>query len=170
MAEVAITHPFVSTKSESPDNTIVSKNEWNDRLNMSGGLNGQLVMADSTQTHGAKWVNGPAGLNNSANYSGGNLSGALASIAVVKNTNVFLLAIVTFGGTLASGTTCTVSLYRNAVQFRTQTVQADGIFRPLVYLFSDTTGTDNYSVVVSTAGPNVTSSTVNLDILVLGIY
>lgn len=54
-----IKHKFVSAKSQSPDNTLVSKNEWNDEHAFAGGSNGQYLKRDSTQTDGAIWATLP---------------------------------------------------------------------------------------------------------------
>lgn len=42
-------HRFVSAKAQSPDTTIVSKNEWNDTHQFDGGTNGEYIQYDDTQ-------------------------------------------------------------------------------------------------------------------------
>lgn len=58
MAEI-ITHAFVSTKSDSPDTTLVSASEWNDGHVFSGGINGQVLVYDNTQPNNMRWTDGP---------------------------------------------------------------------------------------------------------------
>lgn len=53
-------HKFVSAKTQSPDPTIVSKNEWNDEHLFAGGTTGQFLQYDSTLSDHVKWA--PLGL------------------------------------------------------------------------------------------------------------
>jgi hypothetical protein len=55
----SLTHKFISTKTESPDSTIVSKNEWNEEHIFNGGISGQALTYDGSQTDHAKWTTLP---------------------------------------------------------------------------------------------------------------
>ncbi len=56
-------HKFISTKTQSPDPTLVSKNEWNGEHVFQGGTNGQVLSFDNTQTDNAKWVTAARAIN-----------------------------------------------------------------------------------------------------------
>ena len=52
----SVIHKFVSSKNQSPDNTLVSKNEWNDEHVFGGGSSHEALIWDNTQTDNIKWV------------------------------------------------------------------------------------------------------------------
>jgi hypothetical protein len=54
-----INHAFVSAKADNPDPTIVDSTIWNAGLVVSGGVNGQLMVRDSTKPSGAEWTDTP---------------------------------------------------------------------------------------------------------------
>ena len=55
-------HKFVSTKPESADTTIVSKNEWNEEHAFTGGTNGQYLTRSTGASDGAAWLTLPSPL------------------------------------------------------------------------------------------------------------
>lgn len=55
----SLIHKFISSKTQSPDPTLVSKNEWNQEHVFQGGVNGQALTFDNTQTDHVVWVNKP---------------------------------------------------------------------------------------------------------------
>jgi hypothetical protein len=79
MAET-ITHAFISAKTQSPDTTLVSKNEWNDGHVFTGGTNGQVLLYDNTQPNNMRWTDGQALHVNGTNYSGTSPSTTLSLI------------------------------------------------------------------------------------------
>src|SRR5579864_536102 len=59
MADVAITHKFVSGKADGADGTLVQPSKWNQDHNFGGGTDGQFLVRDSAQVDGASWVTVP---------------------------------------------------------------------------------------------------------------
>jgi len=169
MAEGFITHAFISAKADSPDTSLVSSSEWNDNHVIGGGVNSQILTRDTSTVHGASWINAPLIQTASGTYSGGNLSAALAPITVVTNSNAILLIIVSGSATLATGTTATLSLYRDGTQTRIYTFTSDGQVRPVIAeLFSEAAGSHTWSIILSTSGANYTASNVTLQIMTIG--
>jgi hypothetical protein len=89
MAET-ITHAFVSAKTQSPDTTLVSKNEWNDGHVFSGGSQGQILVYDNTQPNNMRWVDGAV----NSGVSGGPVSGASPLTLIEGNITVTSLVAV----------------------------------------------------------------------------
>lgn len=53
-----ITHAFVSPKADSPDSTLIRPSNWNDGHTLSGGINGQVLIYDTTQPNNMRWTDG----------------------------------------------------------------------------------------------------------------
>lgn len=51
-----INHRFISAKSDSIDATLVRPSNWNDSLIVTEGLNGDILVRDSSQTDGWQWI------------------------------------------------------------------------------------------------------------------
>lgn len=107
MAE-AITHNFVSAKTQSADTTLVSKNEWNDGHGYNSGGANQHLVYDGTQTNNQKWVDG-AGVSLSSiaigatasPYSSGTITTIVATSKVTGVLLLFATAITSGGASYA---------------------------------------------------------------------
>src|SRR4030095_1069936 len=144
MAEVSITHSFVSAKAEHPDATVVSTNEWNTPLLISGGSTGQTVVRDQTQPHGARWVQGPQIVSNSGAYSGGaQTSPGLASIsvAVAVGTTAAIVLSANVSVQASSGQVTTITLYRDGSPLRTFSVSGASLAGCRCDIFTEPSGT-----------------------------
>lgn len=56
MADVKVTHAFVSPKPSSPDSTKIDGPRWNAALIFSDGADGEVPIRDSNAATGARWV------------------------------------------------------------------------------------------------------------------
>lgn len=172
MSEVHINHAFISTKAESADNTIVSKNEWNEDLVLSGGTNGQQAIADDTQDSGAKWVQGPTGSRVADTFSGGATSGELSSTILTTTERSYVFLFVEAGAITASGNDAVISLRRNGSTIKQWEVEgvSGNIYQVGTWVIAETAGTHTYSLIISIGGSTITSSNVALSALIVGRY
>src|SRR5882724_7227456 len=60
MADVVVTHKFVSGKADGPDPTLVQPSKWNQDHNFGAGVDGQVLVRDSAQVDGANWLDLPS--------------------------------------------------------------------------------------------------------------
>ena len=170
MAEVEITNAFVSAKADSADGTLVSSGEWNDKLKIGGGSDGQIFARDSAQAHGGRWTDGPAITTNTDTYAGSSPSPALCARTIVFATNAVVFLIVGVKAITSGGGQLTVALRRDTVNISSQPMEgATGLFNVAAFAVqSEAPGTHTYDVVLSVSGQTFTSSTVQLATLRVG--
>lgn len=173
MAEI-ITHSFVSAKTQNPDTTLVSKNEWNDGHVFSGGINGQVLLYDNTQPNNMRWVNKTLAFFTGATVSISTatpLSGQ-ASTSVTLETSAIALITMQVGAYTSVG---------NAAGTLTAVVDSLDVFTlgvasPLTQYSSVsnvlnlTAGTHNFSIRLNTVGNvNVTAFSASLVTFIIGV-
>jgi len=169
MAEF-ITHPFVSAKSDSPDSTLVSANEWNDGHILSGGINGQILVYDSTQPNNMKWIDGGKSLSNT--YTAGAVGSPFTTpIFATLNSSSNIIAQInpdlycfTSGGTIYS---FALSVNGAPIFFIGSILSATRSIFPLSTSF--TPGAYNFTATVTASGGTFISIEIVLRILSLGI-
>jgi hypothetical protein len=117
MAEI-ITHSFVSGKSQSPDTTLVSKNEWNDGHVFGGGINGQVLVYDNTADNNIRWTDGSANYLQSATIANPTTSPAVnvINISFTSNSAINIITSVIFSSVTTTGSAAfTPSVYIDGV-------------------------------------------------------
>lgn len=166
--ELLINHNFVSAKPDSPDSTIVSAGEWNDVLEVSGGVTGDMILRDVASATGARLVHGPAVGSVGGVYSGASPSGALAPFLVTLSTAGSVILASNVAAVTSTGAVCTASIRRNGVVIGTFSVAGTGVLSTNVTVFAEPAGTYTYDVVLSIGGgATFTSSTVgNVGLLI----
>lgn len=153
MASVKINHPFVSTKPDNPDPSIIDSALWNADEVLSGGSNGQIPVADNTDPNGARWTDGAQTVTTTGSYSGASPSGDLASSVVTFGSTCFLQCVITAAVTTSNGSAATVTLYRDGVATRNGGAAGTGIDQPVVFhMLAESPGSHTYSVRISTQG------------------
>jgi hypothetical protein len=170
MVDVLITSPFVLTKPESPDNTIVSNSEWNAAKLVGGGSPGQILARDSGSATGASWIDGLAVQRTSDVFNGSaTTTPTLASTIVACATNAFVIVQPYILATLAVGTNAVLSIRRNGALVATGNIRADSAFyQPFNFVVSEAPGTYTYDVLVSGTTGAVTNCQVVLTTLRFG--
>ncbi len=169
MAEI-LAHTFVSGKSDSADGTIVSSGEWNDGHSFASGVDGQLLMRDSSQGKGAKWVDGPLVQRISDAFTGNvGTTTPLSSVNVSFSSNGYILLIASLLCTLASGTAGIVSIRRNSVAISTGAFLANSTFIvPFTALAVEVAGTYTYEMIVTGSSGNITNVQTVLSLIKIG--
>lgn len=165
-----ITHAFISAKTQSPDTTLVSKNEWNDGHLFLGGVNGQVLIYDNTQPNNMRWTDGPALSSNVA--SGGASASPLVGLVPVTITTSgpgICLALFTAYAVLSGAGTVSINLLIDGVLEYSQGFVSGGAvaltwFRGVSLAAGTYTFTLNY---VASAGTFV-SYTAELGVLRIG--
>lgn len=169
MAEI-ITHAFVSAKTQSPDTTIVSKNEWNDGHLLSGGSNGQVLLYDNTQDNNIRWGNKSIASHTTASVIVSTPT-PLTNLATVTFTTelplIIFLSYTVFGYTSVGNANGVIELYFDSVLY-----QSFGFLSPITQPTGATfpltlaAGSHSGFLKLSTAGNvNVTAFTASIDIL-----
>jgi hypothetical protein len=170
MAEV-LTHAFVSAKSQSPDTTLVSKNEWNDGHVFGGGVNGQHIVYDDTVDNNIRWTDGVAVSNNSQTI-GVTASPAtgLASASFTANTSSLLIVSTLVQSYVGSGAAAMVlTVLINAATLATYNIASGDTNVTLIASGLIAAGGYTVSATITTAGGvNITSATVSIQTIRVG--
>lgn len=170
MAEVEITHGFVTAKADSADATLVSANEWNALLTVGGGVNGHIPVRDSTQTHGAKWTQGTTVQKTIGSSSPGTASTpALAQQVLTFTTNVVLIFTLWVQATSSAGQAIAAVIRRDGSNIALINGAGGGIGAVLwVDVSTELPGTHTYDVIVSVATGSLTTAQVSLTSIAIG--
>lgn len=159
---MAVTHPFVSAKADSADDTLVSAGEWNADHLFTGGANGQVLIFDNTQANNIRWTDGVRA------YSGASIISVstptpiidLAELTIVCGSPTFAYVTLRIDGYTAVGSAVgTFSLQANGSQIAGVNV-VSGHTTPIFITtgVSFATGSHAIDVDVSTAGDvNITA-------------
>lgn len=170
MAEI-ITHAFVSAKSQSPDTTLVSKNEWNDGHVLTGGINGQFIVYDNTQQNNIRWTDGPVSSGNTALISTSTAT-PLANLAPVTITPAsFVVVVVSFAGlqyTSVGAATGALELQLNGATVSVLSLVSGNLNQSLTFTHSLIPGSYTYSLRLTTTG-NVNVTLINTLINIFSI-
>jgi len=168
MAEI-ITHSFVSAKTQSPDTTLVSKNEWNDGHVLSGGANGQILVYDNTQDNNMKWVDG------ANSYTGGASTGAVASplntatlVTIIAASNSIVQLNPDLACTTSGGAVYTLDIKLNGSTILTISNIASGVQFTYPYSFAITPGTYTLSATLTASAGTFTSTAINFRVFTIG--
>lgn len=170
MAEVEINHAFVSLKADSPDPSLVSASEWNARLNIGGGSNGQTVVRDASQPHGARWTQGVSVQRTTGTYGGGGTSSlSLASMVVTLQTPGTIILFPYVQALTSASQPVTIAIRRNFANLSLPNWFGTG-FGGIFWTEVDTqpAGTYTYDMIVSVSTGTITSVTAYLTALILG--
>ena len=167
---VLINHPFITAKPDSSDQTLVSANEWNANLVITGGADAQALLRDSSKSTGGRWTDGPGITTNTDTYAGSSPSPALCARTIVFATNAVIFLIVGVKAITSAGGQLTVALRRDTVNISSQPMEGGtGLFNVAAFAVqSEAPGTHTYDVVLSVSGQTFTSSTVQLATLRVG--
>jgi hypothetical protein len=170
MVDVLITSPFVLTKPESADPTIVSTSEWNAAKLIAGGTSGQVLVRDAASGTGASWVDGPAVQRVSDAFSGSATTTPGMALAIVNCTsNAFVIVQPHAILVLAAGNAAVMSIRRNGTVIATGAIRADGAFyQPFNWVFSEAPGVYNYDLLFSGTSGAITSANAVLTAIRLG--
>lgn len=166
MADI-LTHSFTSTKPDSLDPSVISATDWNDGHKFIGGTNGQLLVADSTQLKGVKWVDGVVTLNNAVSVSGASPFTNNSIITFTCTSNVIVYVTYTFQNITLSpgvGYNPTVTLDSTGVYGIGFVGSNDVVSRVLSTTVN--AGTHNLGAVLTLAGSTFSSGY----IIIGGIY
>jgi hypothetical protein len=173
MAEI-ITHTFVSAKTQSPDTTLVSKNEWNDGHVFSGGINGQSLVYDDTQPNNMRWVNKTFTAFVADTVSSSTPTPLLNIASVSPTFETTVIALITyqaFSYTSVGNAVGTLSLVVDTLD-----VSLLNIPSPLIQATSATlpiplpAGAHNINIRLNTAGNvNVTTLFISISIVAFGV-
>lgn len=168
MAE-SVTHAFVSAKAQSPDTTLVSKNEWNDGHVFSGGINGQVLIYDSSQANNMKWVDG------AKSYTGGNSTGAVASplstptlVTITAGSNTIVQLNPDLACTTSGGASYTLDVKLNGATILTISGIASGAQFTYPYSFTVAAGTHTLSATLTASAGTFLSTAVNFRVFTAG--
>ena len=170
MAEI-ITHKFISAKSQSPDTTLVSKNEWNDGHTLLGGSNGQLIVFDNTQGENLRWTDGPQLISGTyalpVNPTASPLTG-VAAIAFTANSPVKVMFYFAVRPVVTTGSVAfTINIILDGSPFGLVYSFASGSILSLPVITTLNAGAHTASLTF-TAGASFTVAFVDLIALVLG--
>lgn len=113
MADFDITHAFVSTKNESSDDTIASKNEWNAPHVVDNDINGQYLVVSATYAPtNLGFVDQAKAYNTTYTVPGSTALPLTVANTVVTKTSVCIVVVVltVTGLTLANGTAITLTI------------------------------------------------------------
>jgi hypothetical protein len=170
MVDVLITSPFLLTKPESPDNTIVSTSEWNAAKLITGGAPGQVLARDGASATGATWIDGTAVQRTSENFSGSIVNTAPMAPAIISCTsNAFIFVQPYVLLVLAVGSSAVMAIRRNGTSVATGQVKADGFFyQAFSYVASEVPGTYTYDVILSGTSGAITTANVVITTIRLG--
>lgn len=170
MAEVRIGHSFVSTKPDSADSSLVSANEWNADELFKNGSPGQTIIRDAGQVTGAKWVQGVSSVQTSGNAGGVVTSLPIAANPITFTTNCILLLMLYAQAITSAGQAVTLTMRRDAVTTLTPNWAGNGIGGiAIIDVRSEAPGTHTYDVVASVASGTITTVSVSLTALVIGV-
>lgn len=88
-ADVAVNHAFVSGKANGADPTFVQPSNWNDKEVLGQGADGQKVVRDSGNTHGASWLDCETG-SFTNNTGAGAAVGDVVAVSLAADKTVVL--------------------------------------------------------------------------------
>lgn len=140
MADI-ITHAFISAKTQSPDTTLVSKNEWNDGHTFIGGSNGERLVYDDTQPNNIRWVN-PS-------------FGSLTSSTVLASTVTPLVNLATYSFSLNKAALLLIT-------YQATGYSSVGNATGTIYLVSDTLDISSFVITSPQQSPGSLSFPLNL--------
>lgn len=170
MAEVEISHAFVSAKPDVTDPTVIDSTIWNALLAIGGGVNGQMPVRDTGQAHGARWTQGPFVQRTTGSYTGtGSSTPAMAANVVTLSTPgvVILLPYVT--AATSANQAVVMAVRRNGSNLSLPNwfgTNVGGI--PWIEVINEVAGTYTYDLIVSVSTGNLVSVGVYLTALMLG--
>lgn len=169
MPSILVNHPFVSTKPDSADSTIVSSSEWNAPLKFDNGTNGQAAVRNSADPQGASWVHGPEVRNNQNNHSGVAPSPPLAVTTITFTSNAVAHLSVVASCLTADASAGIIQLYRDGVLRNSTNLPVNGqVVTARVDSINEVPGTHTYHLVMTSSGANITTSFAQLVTLVIG--
>jgi hypothetical protein len=150
---VNVNHAFASTKTDSADASIVSKNEWNAPEIFSGGLDGQPILKDSSKATGAKWGQAITVDIIGATYTGASPSTALFTKTVTVTDKCAVVGFIQFSATLSSGTSFTVTPRRNGTNLTPFVMTANGTVQSVQFASAEiAAGSAVFDVILTTSG------------------
>lgn len=170
MAEI-ITHSFVSAKTQSPDTTLVSKNEWNDGHVFSGGINGQVLVYDNTQPNNMRWTDGTIGAANTSNVSNPTASPItnLAPLSFTLNSPNTALTIVEAQVATTGSVTYQIEVILDSTTV-ISTFFASNTFTTVTQIYTIAAGAHTlFARITSTGGVSFTGGFVACKILTTGV-
>jgi hypothetical protein len=168
-----ITHVFISAKTQSPDTTLVSKNEWNDGHTFLTGANGQHLVYDDTQPNNMRWSNASSAGGNTSAISAStptpisNLAAVSFTLQTAAVTFVSYQAVVYTSTGAAAGT---VTLVLDTVDISSFSIPS-GITQPasIGTSMSLAAGAHTLSLRLNVAGNvNVLTLNVSINIMIVG--
>jgi hypothetical protein len=162
MADVIITNPFVSTKPDSPDSSIVSSSEWNAAQFVSGGLQGQLFARNAGSLTGASYVDGAKINFANATYSGATPSPELCSITLTFNSTVFLMVIAALSAVTSGAANVVVAVKRDGATVDQFTIGGTGLATSYPFVIGESPGTHIYTISIAAVSGTFTSAGVRL--------
>lgn len=169
MADVLINHSFVSTKPDSPDNSLVSSSEWNANELISGGSSGQVLVRDGSSPTGGTWVDGPAAAQGNESHTGASPSPPLGDISAVATTNIKAIVSVNTACITSGGAASTVLVQENGVDLISYKVGGAGLTGSLTFVVARTPGTYTYTAIVTADSGTFTSLNVIIAVLTIGV-
>lgn len=170
MAEVQVTHTFVSSKPDSPDPTLVSSNEWNAAHKAQGGSDGQVGMRSSGAASGEVWVHGPTVLRTQDAFTGSvGTTPAMASTVVILSSAAYVLLVPSVKVQLALGSDGICSVFRDGAPLVTGEIRADSTYvMPFPAVVAETGGSHTYHVLITGSSGLITSAQAILTVTILG--
>jgi hypothetical protein len=172
MAEILV-HPFVSSQAESSNPNLVSKTEWNDGHKFDGGVNGQIITKDNTQTKGARWTDSANLYNSLVTVPNPSTSPyTILSVGTAHNSSHILHITVNLRDiTTAGSVTFTADLKIDSVTVQSHLAIASATAsRIFTFTVIETETSHTITVVLTSAGAaNFTGGTGRIDILTFGI-
>ncbi len=168
----SITHVFVSSKSDSPDTTLVSASEWNDGHVFGGGINGQVLIYDNTQPNNMRWTDNVQLVLDVQSIANPTVSPYVQALElnIVTNSPVSIFVIVSYVSiTTVGAVTYSATLYINGGVSAADTISS-GANITTVRPGSGPAGTQNIHVdLISTGNANFTGGFALLQVQTIGI-
>jgi hypothetical protein len=168
MADVIILPPFISTKPDSPDSSIVSSSEWNAARLISGGLQGQLMARSSGSLTGASYVDGAKINLSSASYSGASPAD-VTSLVITFTTTVQLMLVYHATAVTSGSANVLVSLKRDGAVVDTFTIDGIGHGASAPFVIGESPSTHTYTVALTAVSGTFTSSNARLVAFSIGV-
>lgn len=167
--ELLINNAFVSAKPDSTDQTLVSSDEWNASLKVTGGVSGNMILRDTSSVTGARMVEGPRTTDVPSTYSGASPSADLGTTVITTGSNIKILLFVNVTVLTSTSGAATMTIYRNSVPTVVITVPGNGVASFYAQLYGEIPGTYTYTVILSIGGgATFTSASVRVESLSLG--